>query len=105
MEPILHLAVQEQEVGIIFPGEPLEEVVPGEPILHLAVQEQEVGMVVSEEQPPSQKGDLLVICIRIPTPCWISPRHWWRASGGCSQLMECDLPAEILNKLMQFLVS
>ena len=37
VEPILHLAMWEQEVGMIVPGEPLEEVVPVEPILPLAV--------------------------------------------------------------------
>ena len=31
---------------------------------------------------PSQKDDLPVILIRIPTPWWVSPRHWWGTSGG-----------------------
>ena len=31
---------------------------------------------------PSQKGDHLVILIRISIPCWVFPWHGWRASWG-----------------------
>ena len=41
----------------------------------------------------------------IPTPLWVSPRHWWRAFGVCVQLTEWNLLMEILHKLMQFMIS
>ena len=31
---------------------------------------------------PSQKGDLLVIHIRVPVSHWISPGGWWWVHGG-----------------------
>ena len=53
---------------------------------------------------PSWNGDLSVICIRIPISHRISQRCWWGISGGCIQLSECNLPAEILHELLQLMV-
>ena len=93
-----HLDLPEQALGV-------EEVVPEEPTLHLVMLGLEMGMVVFGNPPsPSQKDDLLVIPIRIPAPWWFSPRCWLRIAGGCMQLTECNLLAEILHWLMQFLV-
>ena len=56
-----HLDLAEQAFGV-------EELVPEEPILHVVILGLEMGMVVLGEPTPSQKGDLHVIPIRIPTP-------------------------------------
>ena len=53
---------------------------------------------------PSQIGYLPVIHIRIPISHRISPRCWWCISGGCIQLSESDLPAEILHELTQLII-
>ena len=60
-----------------------EEIVLWVPTLHLVVQGQEVKVVALGDTPsPSQKGDLLVIHIRIPISHRISPRCWWWVFGG-----------------------
>ena len=53
---------------------------------------------------PSQKGDLLVICIRITISYRISPRCWCGVSGGHIQLSESDLPVGILHELSQLVI-
>ena len=94
----LHLHQVEQVLG----G---KEVVLWAPILHLVVQGQKVKMVaLGDPTLPHQKGDIPVICIRIPIPYKISPRCWWRVFWGCIQLSECKLPAEILHELAQFII-
>ena len=53
---------------------------------------------------PSQKGDLPVICIRIPISHRISQRYLWWVSGGCIQLLECNLPVGLLHELSQAVI-
>ena len=82
-----------------------EEVVFWAPTLPLVVQGQELEVVaLGEPTLPSQKGDLLVIHIRIPISHRISPKCWWGISRGCIQLLECDLPVEILHGLLQLII-
>ena len=65
-------------------GVGIEEVVLQAPTLYLVVQGQEVKMLLWVN-PPSQKGDLLFIHIRIPISHRISPRClWWGAFSSQS---------------------
>ena len=93
-----HLVVQGLQVGMVDLGEPTP--------IWLCRDCRLEWLTWGNPPSPSWRGDLLVILsIGIPISYWVSPRHWWRASGGCIQLMECDLSMGILHKLAQFALS